>query len=287
MASAHDDVLFFTDRGRVFRIKAYEIPEAGRTARGLALVNLLQLQPDERLAAVIPVTKGVLAQCGEYLTMVTRQGIIKRTEISLFARSKKTGGLIALNIRDGDALVAVLRTNVGGTVFLVTAQGMGIRFGEADIRAVGRTAIGVRGISLREDDFVVGADVVNEDSQILLVSSTGYGKCIDMAKYRIQSRGGKGLTAYKPSDKVGRLVGAAAVTEKDELMLITGEGVVIRLRVGDIRVMGRAAQGVKLIALADGVPVVGMARIAESENSENESESGNENGGTGHDNGHE
>ena len=268
VASTHDHILFFTDHGRVYRIKAYEIPEAGRTARGMALVNLLNLTGGENVAAVIPVSKDAMEESC-YLTMVTRQGIIKKTELSQYANIRRSG-LIALNIREDDALITVLRSDGNKSVILAAASGLGIRFPENVVRPLGRTASGVRAMRLRPGDQVVGATIVEDDTRILLVSAGGYGKCTETDAFRVQGRGGKGVKVYKTTEKTGTLVGIAAVQEQDDLMLINSEGVIIRMPIANISVKGRVTQGVKLINMSQGVSVVGMAKITDVGNGEDE-----------------
>jgi len=259
VASTHDFILFFTDHGRVYRIKAYEIPETGRTAKGMALVNLLNLNNDESIAAIIPVAKDAIDE-SSYLTMVTRKGIIKKTSIGLYSNIR-SGGLIALNIREDDALITVLRSNGNQSIILAAASGIGIRFPESDVRPTGRTASGVRAMRLRENDHIIGADVVEDTANILFVSAGGFGKCTEADAFRIQSRGGKGSRVYKTTEKTGALVGISTVMEQDELMLINSEGVIIRMAVADISVKGRVTLGVKLIQMDEGVNVVGMAIV--------------------------
>ena len=257
VAHSHDHILFFTNFGRAYHLRAFEIPEAGRQAMGMALVNLLNLNPGETIAAMIPVTRN---QWDGYLIMVTREGVIKRIELSVFSKINKSG-LNALGIREGDNLITVLRSDGEREVFLATAGGRGIRFAETNVRAMGRMATGVRGINLREGDYVVGATVA--DGQVLLVSSNGLGKCTPLESCRGQNRGGKGIIIYKPNQRSGPVVGVAAVHDNDELMLINSEGVIIRIKVTDISTQGRYASGVKLINMNDGVTVVGMAKIDE------------------------
>jgi len=269
VAHSHDHILFFTNFGRAYHLRTFEIPEAGRQAMGMALVNLLNLAPGETVAAMIPVSKD---QWDGYLIMATRQGVIKRIELSVFSKINKAG-LNALGIREGDNLITVLRSDGDREIFLATAGGRGIRFAETNVRAMGRAASGVRGITLREGDYVIGATVA--DGQVLLVSENGLGKCTPLEECRGQNRGGKGIIIYKPSARSGSVVGVAAVQENDELMLINSEGVIIRIRVADISTQGRYASGVKLINMGEGVTVVGMAKIAESiigdvDNDENE-----------------
>ncbi|MCL2708301.1 MAG: DNA gyrase subunit A, partial [Defluviitaleaceae bacterium] len=268
VANTHDHILFFTDHGRVYRIRAFEIPEAGRTARGIAIVNLLNLSGGESVAAVVPERGGAP---DDYLTMITRAGVIKRTEIKQFTSIKKSG-LIALSIRDDDALICVLRTDGKQDIFVATAQGMGIRFPEDEARPMGRNASGVKSMTLRGGDSIIGATsharIDGESDQsgdfILFASTNGFGKCTPAEEFRGQHRGGMGLVAYKPSERTGEVVGICQATEKDELMLINSEGVIIRIRVSDISVLGRFAQGVKLIHMDDGVSVAGIAKIPES-----------------------
>ena len=262
VASTHDYMLFFTDLGRVYQIRAFEIPEAGRTAKGMAIVNLLNLSGGENVAAVIPVSKDMVGQENCYLTMVTRKGVIKKTDLSLYSNIRKAG-LVALNIRDDDALIAVLRSDGNQSIIFAAASGTGIRFPESHVRATGRTASGVRAIKLRPDDYIVGAAVVEEGTRVLLVSAGGYGKCTEADAFRVQSRGGKGSKVYKTTDKTGALIGVATVKEDNDVMLINSEGVIIRMSVSDISVQGKVAQGVKLIQMDTGVSVVGMATISD------------------------
>ena len=261
VASTHDEILFFTNLGRVYRIKAYEIPTAGRMARGMAIVNLLNLSGGEKTAAVIPVSKGDFNEC---LFMLTKRGLVKKTELRHFVSIKKSG-LNALSIKEDDELIAVLRVESGQELFIATADGMGIRFSESQIRATGRQAAGVRAIKLREGDFVVGGGIVCGGCQILFVSELGIGRCTDLDKFRQQRRNGLGLKVYKVTPKTGKVAAVCPVSEREELMLITSEGVIIRIRVADISVQGRFSSGVKLIDLADGVTVAGVARIAEEQ----------------------
>ena len=257
VAHSHDHILFFTNFGRAYHLRTFEILEAGRQAMGMALVNLLNLSPGETIAAMIPVKK---EQWDGYLLMITEKGLIKRIELSQFARINKAG-LNALNIRDEDKLITVLRSDGQKEVFLATAGGRGIRFSETDVRPVGRTAMGVRGMRLREDDHIVGATLA--DGQVLLVSANGIGKCTPLDACRGQNRGGYGIIVYKPNERTGPVVGIESVCDNDELMLINSEGVIIRMRVSDISTYGRYAAGVKLINMNEGVTVVGMAKIDE------------------------
>ena len=259
LTSTHADVLFMTTKGRVYRIRGYEIPEAGRTARGTAIVNLIQISGDEKIAAVIPVRD---YEAGGYLMMLTRKGIVKKTQLSAFASIKKSG-LIALNIREDDELIKVMRTTGEDEVFIATHHGQGIRFGEKDVREMGRTATGVKAMNLRKDDYVVGAEIIDEQGKLLFVSENGYGKCTEESEFRLQSRNGVGIKVYKTTDKTGKVVGLATVTDRDELMIINSEGIIIRIRIQDIATSGRITQGVKLINLQDDVGVVSIAKIPE------------------------
>jgi len=260
VANTHDHILFFTTRGRAYSMRAFEIPEAGRQAKGMPLVNLLNLGGGEGVASMFPVTK---EGWDGYLIMVTSQGLVKRTELSQFSRINKAG-LAAITFREDDNLIAVLRSDGERELFLATKEGRGIRFNESQVRPSGRAAMGVRGMKLRGEDTIVGATVA--DGQVLLVSVNGYGKCTPLEDCRGQNRAGMGIIVYKPSEKTGHVMGIAAVTENDGLMLINSEGIIIRIRVADISVRGRFASGVKLINMADGVTVVSMAKITDDDN---------------------
>ncbi|MCL1844625.1 MAG: DNA gyrase subunit A [Defluviitaleaceae bacterium] len=259
VANTHDNILFFTTNGRAFSLRAFEIPEAGRQAKGMPLVNLLNLSGGEDIAAMIPVTKN---DWDGFLIMVTRKGLVKRTALELYSRIRK-GGLNAITFREDDTLIDVLRSDGERELFLATNEGRGIRFAEAQARAVGRTAMGVRGMKLREGDEIIGATIA--DGQVLLVSEKGYGKCTLTESCRGQNRGGYGIIMYKPSPKTGKLVGIKAVTENDGLMIINSDGVIIRIRVADISVQGRYASGVKLINMAEGITVVSVAKITDDD----------------------
>jgi len=263
VANTHDYILFFTTKGRAFSLRAFGIPEAGRQAKGVPLVNLLNLAGGEDIAAMIPVTKN---DWNGYLVMVTREGLVMRIALDVFSQINKTGKK-AMTFRDDDMLIAVLRSDGNRELFLATQEGRGIRFHEEQIRAsVNRGGKGIKGIKLREDDQVVGATVA--DGQVLLVSSKGYGKCTLVEDCRGQSRAGKGIIVYKPSENTGKVIGIESATENDGLILINSNGVIIRIRVADIRTVGRYAKGVKLINMDDGVTVVGMAKIVDDNNSE-------------------
>ncbi|MDR3091948.1 MAG: DNA gyrase subunit A [Clostridiales bacterium] len=267
VCTAHQQILFFTSQGRAYRIKTYEIPEAGRAAKGTNIVNLLDLKDGERVAAVMPVREGEEG----VLLMLTRLGIVKKTPLAEYDNIRRTG-IRALNIKDGDELIGVIRAKDGDDVFVATSNGYGIRFPEAALRPLGRAAAGVRAINLDDDDFVVGCGIFEPEMQILLVSERGFGKRTEYDAFRRQHRGGRGVRVYRPSEKTGRLCGVVSAHEKDELMIINSQGVIIRIEVGGISSLGRMAQGVKLINLADDDVVVSVARVAEEVKGEPEAE---------------
>ena len=273
VSSNHSYILFFTTKGKVYRKKTWEIPEAGRNAKGTPIVNLLELEKDEEISAVIP-TKSFNEN--EYLVMVTKYGIIKKTPAEYYNNIRK-GGLIAVNLRDNDKLISVFITTGKNDIFVATRNGISIRFNESDARPLSRTATGVKAITLTDDDYVIGADVITDGSKLLIVSEKGYGKCTMPDNYRIQSRGGKGLKTYKITDRTGYITAAAAVNDSQELIMVSSEGVVIRIKVKDISTVGRVAQGVKLVNLNEGVRVISMDTIDEEYvNSESSSELANE-----------
>ena len=241
--STHDTLLFFTNLGRVFRLKGYQIPDGSRQARGLAIVNLLQLDGGEKVQAVIPVHS---FEEGGYLTMATQNGVIKKTDIADYSRINKSG-LIAVNLRDNDRLIGVRKTDGDNEIVLVTRKGMSIRFSETDVRDTGRNTMGVRGITLSEDDAVVGMAPVIEGTNLLVVSEKGFGKRTEMDEYRVQSRGGKGLMTYRIAEKTGFLVGIALVDDDKDVLLINDAGIVIRLAAAEIPVLSRVTQGVTLM----------------------------------------
>ena len=261
ISSNLDTVLFFTNFGKVYRLKGYQIPEAGRTARGVAIVNLLELSADETITAVIPVKK---LQKDRYFVMVTKEGVIKRTDMMSYRNIRK-GGLNAINLREGDALIQVLLAGDGDEIFVATRYGMGIRFHVEDARAMGRVATGVRAIKLKEGDYVISAGIITDGDQILDVTENGYGKRTLSSEFHLQNRGGQGVKIHAITDKTGPLVSSIVINDQEEVMLVTNEGVIIRLRGGDISTVGRISQGVKLIQVADGVKVVGVAKIQEED----------------------
>lgn len=257
VASTHAYIMFFTNTGRMYRLKTYEIPEAGRQAKGTAIVNLLQLEAGEKISAMIPLKT---YEEGMFLTMVTKNGIIKKTDILEYENAPK-GGKIAISLDEGDELIKVELTDGSNEVFIGTHSGKMIRFSEAEGRPLGRTSRGVRAIKLDDGDYVVGMGIAKENSKILVVSEKGYGKRTELSEYKLQSRGGKGTTTYKISDATGNVSGFAPVTPDDDLILITSEGIIIRLSCDDINTSGRVTKGVRLMRLADGVKIVSMALV--------------------------
>ena len=257
LASTHDNLLFFTDRGRVFQLKGYAVPEAGRNARGGAIVNLLELSPGEDLTAGIPLRS---FDADHYLVMITREGVVKKTPLQSFGNIRK-GGLLALSLRDEDRLVSVFVTDGSKDIFVSTRQGRGIRFPEADVRPMGRQASGVRAIRLREGDYVVSAGVLADEDDLLNVTVNGFGKRTTGAAFSLQGRGGQGNKIHNLTERTGELLCSLPVQADQELMLMTSEGVIIRLRVDDISQVGRISQGVKLVSLPEDATVVGAARI--------------------------
>lgn len=254
-----DEIMFFTNKGKAYKIKAYRIPEAGRTARGMAIINLLQLDKDEKISAVFPVQK---KQDNVFLTMITKKGQIKKTDLDAFKNIRK-GGIIALTLAEDDELMGVYETTPENTILVCTKQGKGIMFEGTDVRPMGRTARGVRAINLAEDDEVIGATVPKDGEQILVASENGLGKRTKVEEFRAQKRGGKGLKVYNITDKSGCVVGITSVKEDEELLLINSLGVIIRINVSQISSVGRYAQGVKLINLDEGVQVVCLTKIKE------------------------
>ena len=266
VCSTHDYLLFFTSFGRVYKIKGYEVPEAGRTARGLAIVNLLNISQGEKITAVVPVRE---FNDDRYLVMITKSGVIKKTSMESFSNIRKAG-LTAVNLREGDELISAFVTDGKDDIIVVTRNGMGIRFNEEDVRPMGRTATGVRAILLSDDDYVVSADIVREGDKLLNVTEKGYGKRTDEANFSVQHRGGKGVKIHQITDKTGKLSGVIKVGDNEELMIVTSEGVIIRLRGKEISTFGRISQGVKLINLGAGITVAGVAKISEDDIMEQE-----------------
>ncbi|MFZ5353891.1 MAG: DNA gyrase subunit A [Bacillota bacterium] len=263
ITSTHNYILFFTNKGKMYKLKTYEIPEAGRQAKGTALVNLLQLDPDEKVSAVIHI-KDFLD--GKYLIFMTRRGVIKKTELGEYETSRNTG-ITAIGLADGDELISVKLTRGTTELLVVTQFGMSIRFPESDVRSMGRAAHGVRGINLNKGDEVVGMDIVEENAALLVISEKGFGKRTMLDEYRVQSRGGKGILTSKITGKTGNIVGMKVVKDNDEIMLINLSGIIIRMNVNEISVLGRSTQGVKLMKLPENESLVSIAKIS-AENDE-------------------
>ena len=265
VTSTHNYILFFTNKGKVYRLKAYQIPEAGRQAKGTAIVNLLELDGDEKVTAVIPIAE---YREGLYLIMATRNGLVKKTSLSQYDNIRR-GGLLAVSLRENDELIDVRLTDGEKDIILVTREGMSIRFQESDVRPLGRVAQGVKGITLEEGDYVVGMATSREDSTLLVVTENGFGKRTELDEYKTQIRGGKGILTYRVTEKTGRIAGAKLVYETDEIMLISYDGTIIRMKVADISILGRATQGVTLMRTSEGNTVVSIARL-EAENGDDE-----------------
>ena len=264
-ASSHDNLLFFTNMARVHRIKAYEIPEAGRTAKGTAAVNILQLEDGEKISAVIPIKD--MADNEKYLIMLTKNGIIKRSPLSVYNSNKKSG-LNAIRLDEGDELIGVKLTDGSADILIGTHEGMAVRFGEEKVRSMGRITRGVRAIKLKEGDYVVSLNVTDGKDCILTVTENGLGKKTPIDEYRITSRGCKGIKNYGITEKTGKIVGLRAVSDDDDVIIINTEGVIIRLHTADIRTCGRVAQGVKLMKKTDGVTVAAITCTEHSEDEE-------------------
>ena len=259
MTSTHNYLMFFTNMGRVYRMKAYEIPEAGRTARGTAIVNLLQLNPGEKISALIPIED---YDENRNLFMVTKKGIVKKTSIMEYSNIRKNG-LAAISLRDDDELIEVKSTDSETHIFLVTKYGMCIRFKETDVRSTGRMTMGVIGMNLDDGDEIVGMQLDHQGDSLLIVSENGLGKRTYLEEFKIQYRGGKGVKCYKVTDKTGYVVGVKAVTDEHEIMMITTEGIIIQLRMDDISTLGRITSGVKMINLDSKVKVAKIAKVRE------------------------
>ena len=259
MTTSHHYLMFFTNMGKVYRMKAYEIPEASRTARGTAIINLLQLTPGEKITAVIPLKE---YEEGKYLFMATKNGIAKKTSITEYANVRKTG-LAAITLREDDELIEVKITDNTNDVFLVTKFGQCIRFHETDVRKTGRTSMGVIGMNLVDGDEVIGMQLNTQGDALLVVSERGLGKRTMMDEFTPQNRGGKGVKCYKITEKTGNLVGMKAVTEEDEIMIITIGGIIIRMKVDGISTLGRVTSGVKLIDMSDDITVASMTKVKE------------------------
>ena len=265
MTTTHHYIMFFTNYGRVYRLKAYEIPEAGRTARGVAIINLLQLNPGEKISANIPIKE---YEEERNLFMVTRKGIVKKTHITEYENIRKNG-LIAITLKEDDELIEVKSTDKDTDIFLVTKQGMCIRFKETDVRATGRSSMGVIGMNLADQDEIVGMQLDHQGDSLLIASEKGYGKRTYLDEFTVQKRGGKGVKCYKIMEKTGDVVGVKAVNDDHEIMMITTAGIIIQIRMEDVSILGRITSGVKLINLDDKVAVAKIAKVREKVTDEN------------------
>ncbi len=261
VTSTHNFMLFFTNKGRVYRLKAYEIPESGRQAKGTAIVNLLQLDAEEKVTAVIPIQQYTE---GLYLVMATRNGLVKKTDLMEYDNIRK-GGLAAVTLRENDELIDVKLTDGNQDIMLSTVNGMAIRFNETDARPIGRVSQGVKGIELEEGDYVIGMEVVTDNTTLLVVTENGFGKRTELEEYKVQTRGGKGILTYRITEKTGKSIGMMLVSEEDDIILISSDGSIIRMKVSEISILGRATQGVTLMRMSEGNNVVSMARMINEE----------------------
>lgn len=268
VGSTHDTLLFFTTRGRMYRLKAYQLPEAGRQAKGSAVINLLPIEKDEKITAVIPIRE---FEEDKYLVMCTKKGIIKKTSLSDYNSIRK-GGLIAISLDDDDELIKVERTDGSNEIIVATNKGMAIRFSEQNVRPMGRVTRGVKAITLRDDDYVIGMCIPSEGFELLAVTENGYGKRTSLSEYRVQTRGGIGIKTYKCSEVTGNVIGIYSVDDSEDIILITSEGIIIRISAADIRTIGRTTKGVRLMRLDEGVKVVSMGKTEHEEKEDEESE---------------
>lgn len=272
VSNSHNYLMFFTDKGKVYRIKAYEIPELGRTARGTPIINLIQIEQGEKISAVIQVEE---ADSDKYLFFATREGIVKKTPLEDYNNIRK-GGLIAINLREEDSLIEVKLTDGEQNLIIGTARGMSITFSESDVRSMGRSATGVKGITLDDNDHVIGMDCVDKGLEVLIVTTKGYGKRTPAGDYRSQTRGGKGIKTINLTDKNGPVVGLKVVKNDEDLMIITTSGTLIRTSMDGISTMGRYAQGVKLINIREDDAVATLSRVDKEEDDQSEQEDGEE-----------
>lgn len=266
MTNTHHYIMFFTNTGRVYRLKGYEIPESGRTARGTAIINLLQLMPDENITAIIPIEE---YKEEEYLFMATKRGLVKKTPITEYANVRKTG-LAAITLREDDELIEVKYTDNQKDIILITKYGQCIRFNEKDVRSTGRTSMGVRGMNLGDRDEIIGMQLNSQGTHLLIVSEKGMGKRTSMHEFTSQNRGGKGVRCYKITEKTGNVVGVKAVDEEDEIMIINTEGIIIRMQCAGISILGRVTSGVKLIHIIDSESVASIAKVRKDGEEEEE-----------------
>jgi DNA gyrase subunit A len=267
IASTHAYIMIFSDRGRAYWLRVHEIPDVGPGGKGKAIANLVSMEEGEKIAALLAVMEWPTVEGQQFVVMGTRKGVIKKTDLSAFS-NPRAGGIIAMGVEEGDSVIAVELSDGKEQIFLGTRDGMAIRFDETDVRAMGRTAYGVRGISLREEDEVVAMDVVREGGTMLTVTQNGYGKRTELEEYRVQSRGGVGIINIQTSERNGKVIGIAYVHDDDELMLISQQGKILRMVSSGIRAIGRATQGVRLIGMEEGDQVVSVAKLAEKEDEE-------------------
>ena len=265
VASTHAYIMIFSDRGRAYWLKVHEVPDVGPDGRGKAIANLVPMQEGERIAALLAVKE---FEENRFIVMGTKRGEVKKTELRAFS-NPRTAGIIAMDVEEGDAVIAVQVSDGNNEIFIGTRNGMSIRFREADVRSMGRTAGGVRGIELREDDEVVAMEVLAPGGTILTVTEQGYGKRTVLDDYRVQSRGGIGIINIQTSERNGKVIGITQATDEDELMLITQQGKILRMASKDIRTIGRATQGVKLIDIEGDDRAVSIARLAEQDEEDN------------------
>jgi DNA gyrase subunit A len=266
ITTTHHFILFFTNKGRVYRLKAFEIPESGRQAKGMAIVNLLQLDADEMVTAVIPIAHYIE---GLFLMMATKNGLVKKTDLMEYDNIRK-GGLLAVTLRENDELIDVKLTDGNQDIMLATRNGAAIKFNEKNARPIGRVSQGVKGIELDEEDYVIGMEVCIENVDFLCVTENGFGKRTELDEYKVQTRGGKGVLTYRVTEKTGQIAGMKLVSEEDDIMLISSDGTIIRLNVRDISVLGRATQGVTLMRMSEDNKVVSVARMVKEETEEAE-----------------
>jgi DNA gyrase subunit A len=261
VASTHDYLMIFSDRGRAYWLKVHEIPDVAAAGKGKAIANLVSMEPHEKIAALLTVREW---EEGRFVVMGTRRGVVKKTELTAFS-NPRAGGIIAMGVEEQDGVIGVRISNGAGELLIATRNGMAIRFAEADVRPMGRTAYGVRGISLRDDDEVVAMEVVRPDTAILTVTANGYGKRTPIEEYRVTGRGGIGIINIQTTERNGRVMGVASVTETDEVMLITQQGKVLRTAAGAISLIGRNTQGVRVIDMDDEDRAVSLARLEAQE----------------------
>jgi DNA gyrase subunit A len=261
VASTHAYIMIFSDRGRAYWLKVHEIPDVGPGGKGKSIANLVSLEEGEKIAAMLAVKE---FQEDKFVVMGTRKGVVKKTQLSAFS-NPRAGGIIAMGVEEGDSVITVLVSDGKGEIFIGTRHGMAIRFPEDDVRPMGRTAYGVRGITLRDDDVVVAMEVIEPGGTLLTVTERGYGKRTEMDEYRVQSRGGVGVINISTSTRNGQVVGVSYVEEGDEVLLITQQGMIIRMPTNDVRSIGRATQGVRLIEIEGEDKVVSVARLVEKD----------------------